>query len=103
MRHLVFASLLFVGLTLVPAVRAEHQTAPPASVSPAQTGQTPQTPPLTFRVETNYVEADALVTDAAGKFVSGLSRDDFEVLEDGKPQDVSVFSLVQIPIEHADP
>lgn len=103
MRHLVFASLLLVGLTLVPAVRAQQKAVPPASVTPVPAGQAPQTPPLTFRVETNYVEADALVTDAGGKFVPDLSRGDFEVLEDGKPQDVSVFSLVQIPIEHADP
>jgi VWFA-related protein len=102
MRHLVFASLLFAGLSLVPVARAQQAAAPPAGAQ-APTGQAPQTPPLTFRIETNYVEADVLVTDAAGKFVPSLNHDDFDVLEDGKPQNVSVFSLVDIPIEHADP
>ena len=102
MRHLVFRSFLVAGLTLVPVVRAQQAAAPPQA-APAQTAQTPQTPPLTFRVETNYVEADALVTDTGGKFVRDLTRADFDVLEDGKPQDVSVFSIVDIPIEHADP
>src|SRR5581483_3494470 len=43
--------------------------------------QTPGTP--TFRSSVNYVDVDVTVTDAQGRFVGDLSRDDFEVLEDG--------------------
>ena len=68
--------------------------------SPSQPPQ--QQPPPTFRVEVNYVEVDATVTDAAGKPVSDLTVDDFEVLEDGKPQKLTTFSLVNIPIERAE-
>jgi VWFA-related protein len=50
----------------------------------------------------NYVEVDARVTDANGKAVSDLTAADFEVLEDGKPQKISTFSLVNIPIERAE-
>lgn len=58
-----------------------------------------QTPPsVTFQVEVNYVDVDAVVTDENGNFVSGLTRDDFEVLEDGKPQKVEMFSYVEIPV-----
>src|SRR5437868_7656526 len=60
-------------------------------------------PPVTFKVEVNYVEIDANVTDAQGKFVRALTKDDFQVLEDGKPQALTVFSMVDIPIERADP
>jgi VWFA-related protein len=59
-------------------------------------------PPVTFRVEVNYVEVDAFITDAAGKPVTDLTLNDFDVFEDGKPQKVSSFSLVNIPIERAE-
>ena len=57
---------------------------------------------MTFRTEVNYVEIDAIVTDGQGNFVRTLSKDDFEVLEDGKKQDLTVMSLVDIPIERPD-
>ncbi|HEY7502083.1 MAG TPA: VWA domain-containing protein [Vicinamibacterales bacterium] len=60
-------------------------------------------PPVTFKVEVNYVEIDAVVTDQQGNFVRNLTKDDFQVIEQGKPQTVSVFSLVDIPIEKFDP
>jgi len=59
----------------------------------------PQQPPITFRAEINYVEVDARVLDAQGKFIPGLTAADFQVLEDGKPQQVTAFSLVNIPVE----
>jgi VWFA-related protein len=62
-----------------------------------------QQPPVTFKVEINYVEIDAVVTDAQGNLVRGLTKDDFEVLEEGKPQSITAFSVVDIPIERADP
>lgn len=82
----VFACLLWAGL-------AAQQAAPQAP---------PETPPVTFRVEVNYVEVDALVTDGDGNVVSDLTAGDFEILEDGKPQKISTFSLVNLPIERAD-
>ena len=68
-----------------------------------QQAPAPQTepPPVTFRVEVDYVEVDALVADAQGNLVSDLRAEDFDVLEDGKPQKVTTFSLVNIPIERA--
>ena len=47
----------------------------------------------------NYVDVDVVVTDEQGQFVTGLTRDDFEVFEDGKPQKIDTFSLVEIPLE----
>ena len=75
----------------------------PAAAAGAQP-QAPsdQRPPVTFSVEVNYVEIDAIVTDAQGNFVRDLTKDDFEVVEEGKPQDLSVLSLVDIPIERPD-
>jgi VWFA-related protein len=60
-------------------------------------------PPITFKVEVNYVEIDANVTDAQGNFARNLTRDDFQVVEDGTPQALTAFSMVDIPIERTDP
>src|SRR5688572_3357644 len=66
-------------------------------------GQQPApSPGPSFRVEVNYVELDASVTDAQGNAVTTLTADDFEVLEDGRPQKVTAFSLVNLPIERAE-
>ena len=64
--------------------------------------QAGQQPPITFRAEVNYVEVDARVLDADGTFIATLQPDDFQVLEDGKPQKVTAFSLVNIPVERAE-
>jgi VWFA-related protein len=58
-----------------------------------------QIPPISFKTEVNYVEVDALVTDDRGNFARALTKDDFEVLEDGKPQKVELFTEVNIPVE----
>jgi len=53
----------------------------------------------TFQVSVNYVDVDVTVTDAQGNFVTGLTRDDFQLLEDGKPQKIDTFSFVELPVE----
>ncbi len=63
-------------------------------------GSAQQTP--TFRSGVEYVEVDAIVTDERGQFVRGLTKDDFQVLEDGKRQTVSDFTLIDIPVERFD-
>lgn len=60
-----------------------------------------QQPSVTFQVEVNYVDIDAVVTDERGHFVEGLSKDDFELFEDGSPQEISTFSVVDIPLPAA--
>ena len=70
---------------------------------PARGQQSPSNPPtVTFQTEVNYVDVDAIVTDALNNFVGNLTKDDFEVLEDGKPQKVDMFSTVDIPVKRPD-
>src|SRR3989475_13323703 len=71
----------------------QHPPAPP----PAPPPQGP-----TFKVRVDYVEVDIVVTDRQGNLVRDLKKDDFQVLEDGKAQSISAFSLVDIPVERAD-
>ena len=54
-------------------------------------------PPATFRSGTKTVSIYATVTEG-GRLVPGLAREDFEVLEDGKPQPLTVFSNEVLPI-----
>ena len=42
-----------------------------------------------------------MVTDGQGRVVTDLTQADFDVLEDGRPQKVAAFSLVNLPIERA--
>ena len=79
--------LLAGALAIVPALIA------------AQSAQRPQ---ATFRSEINYVEVDVVVTDAQGRFVPGLTADDFELLDAGKLQRIEAFHEINVPIEHAD-
>ena len=98
---LALASAVTTGAGQQPAA-PQTPGAPPAAGAPAPPEQPPEQPPLTFRVEVNYVEVDAVVTDAQGNTITNLTLDDFEVLEDGRPQKVTAFSLVDIPIERAE-
>lgn len=50
-----------------------------------------------FRTVVNYVEIDAVVVDSRGDIVRDLQPADFEVLEDGRPQQVTTFRLVGRP------
>jgi VWFA-related protein len=69
-----------------------------ALLSAGQQAQpSPQAP--TFKAQVEFVEVDALVTDQQGNFVRDLTKDDFQVFEDGKLQTISTFTLVDIPIE----
>jgi VWFA-related protein len=52
-------------------------------------------PPLTAHVDVNVVNVDVTVTDRSGKPVLDLTKDDFEIYEDGKLQKVTNFSIIQ--------
>jgi VWFA-related protein len=51
--------------------------------------QTP--PPVVVEVDVDVVSITAVVYDKAGRFVTGLGVGDVTVLEDGVPQDVTIF------------
>jgi VWFA-related protein len=72
----------------------------------APAGQAPSAPPAsqtpTFKLQVDFVEVDAIVTDARGNYVRDLKKEDFQVFEDGKPQAVTNFAPVDIPIERGE-
>lgn len=72
---------------------------PAGQTPPATTGTTPapqtEQPRPTFRTEANYVRVDAYVT-RDGQPVGDLSREDFELIEDGELQRIDQFEHVEI-------
>ena len=88
------------GLVLVTLIAAAVMSAEQGTGTPAQPPESTQ-PGVTFRAEVNYVEVDARVVDAQGAFVANLAQNDFQILEDGKPQQITVFSLLNLPVERA--
>ncbi|OLB29835.1 MAG: hypothetical protein DMG42_27590 [Acidobacteria bacterium] len=50
-----------------------------------------QEPATVIKVQVRLVEVYASIHDKKGHFVDGLSRENFEVLEDGKPQQIAAF------------
>jgi VWFA-related protein len=59
--------------------------------------QTPQTAPYSIRVNAPLVTLDVSVSDAAGRRVTNLQKEDFEILEDQKPQALQSFSPTDAP------
>src|SRR5262249_37539775 len=80
-RAIVTASLLLIPIT----TRSQEK---------------PEEPPR-FPATVELVTVDAVVVDAKGKAVSGLTKDDFTVLENGVPQAVTRFEAVVLPSEPA--
>ena len=76
-REIILASLLGA---LAPVVRAQE---PP---------QQPEGPVTTLKLTTNLVAVQAVVLDNRGEPVRGLSKDDFALRQDGKPQEIRYFS-----------
>lgn len=74
------------------------QGQPSGQTNAAPNGQTPDGQPQqpVFRTELNFVRVDAIVTDRDGKPVTDLKETDFEVFEDGKPQKIETFKLIQV-------
>jgi VWFA-related protein len=73
--------------------------APPPPSLPSWPAPDEDLPAVVFRAEANYVEVDVSVTDDQGDFVRGLTRDDFEIYEEGLRQEIATFAEIVIPIE----
>ncbi|MEI6668008.1 MAG: VWA domain-containing protein [Acidobacteriota bacterium] len=83
-----------------PAQKAQSQ--PPAP----QPAASQPAPGQVFRGGVNVVRVDIIVTDRQGNAVTDLTQADFAVLEDGKPQSIDLFRLVNsdgTPAPGADP
>ncbi len=67
-------------------------------VLPAQRLDGRQDPRSRFKTAVELVNVNVTVTNASGRFVRGLTRDDFVVYEDGVVQPISYFSNERVPV-----
>lgn len=69
-------------------------TAQGAPAQGAGTQQASGSQQPTFRVAIDYVTMDAIVRNEQGQFVADLTKDDFEIYEDGVLQEIQSMTLV---------
>jgi hypothetical protein len=77
-----------------------ERTASQASVPRSATSHEQRS---TFKVGTNEVEVDLVVTDSRGHAVRGLSAADFKIQEDGRPQKIRYFHEFATVAKEASP
>jgi VWFA-related protein len=76
-----FIGLVVTGLTYGQQVDPESRLTPPIADN-------------RIKVVVEVVSVDAIVTDKAGRHVKDLGMSDFEVYQDGEPQEITNFSYV---------
>lgn len=77
---------LGAGLSSGPLLRAQ----PPLATSPARRPN--------FRTAVKLTTVTATVTDADGRLVRDLPRDQFDVFEDGESQPITLFTSDRVPV-----
>ena len=65
-----------------------------AAVSPAAQSQEG----FKFKSGVELVNVNATVSDPSGRFVPGLTKDDFIVYDDGRQQEITQFSNERVPV-----
>jgi VWFA-related protein len=90
--HLLFFSLTFVCTLAFAQQQASPPAAqpPPAQAPPAQAPDDQSDTPI--RVIVEEVNIPFIVTDNRNHLITDLTQEDFEVLEDGKSQEITNFS-----------
>src|ERR1039458_4505931 len=84
----IFSAARLALTLLAVALPAAAQTEKPTALTPDATP--------TLKIQSNLVAVSAIVRDAAGKPVSGLTRADFLLKQDGKPQPITYFSQASL-------
>ena len=89
----VLATVLTAPMVL--GVKAQDKPAQPAAPPPADPAADQAQTPI-FRADINFVRVDVIVNDRQGNLVHDLKQEDFEVTEDGKPQTIQTFKLINV-------
>lgn len=91
---MVLRVVLIICLVLSNLVAASAQQTAPPPPPPSTPQKTPDIDSQdVVRITTNLVQIDAVVTKD-GKIFTDLEPEDFEILEDGKPQTITNFSYI---------
>jgi VWFA-related protein len=88
---------LLAGAAAGPAAAIQAPAPPPsAAASPAPVPASPA-PDASFPSQVDVVTVDVVVTDKKGQPVTGLTRSDFQVVEEDAAQNITSFEAVQLP------
>jgi VWFA-related protein len=89
--------VLFILPAILPAALSATLLAQEAAPRTATPAADAQASPPSFTTEVEQVVVDVVVTDKKGTPVSGLTRDDMIVTEDGIPQKIVSFDAIALP------
>ena len=67
-----------------------------AALVSTQSSPVPQGGGPTFRTGVNIVRVDVIVADDDGKPITDLAKEEFEIIEDGRPQTIELFRQIRI-------
>jgi len=81
--------LLLSAVAFATPLLQVQEPPPPAAAPSAQTSE----PEFKLRVQKNVVVVRVVVRDSKGRTVGGLRREDFRILDNGKPQEIGSFSV----------
>jgi len=74
-----------------PARQSGKPVPRPPDAQKQPSASTEEQPSTTFRINVKLVNVFTTITDASGAPVPSLKQEDFQVFEDGKPQQIAVF------------
>jgi VWFA-related protein len=89
--------LLFLAFQASAPAQGPAQPTPPAQQAPPPQQSQTQQPNYSIAVTVPVVNVDAVVTDNDGNYVGGLKKENFRILEDGAPQEITNFSTGDAP------
>jgi len=84
-----------VGPYAIPKKKTDDAPPPPPPVTPKKIEDIPD---YSLKVNVPLVNVDVLVTSKDGQFIPGLKQENFRIMEDGVPQQVTHFGVSQAPI-----
>src|SRR5512146_1206825 len=83
----IWAAPFAIGVLGLAVCAAEQKAAPPKAVPQEQEGE-----PTRIQVDVTRVNMLFTVTDKRGRFVTDLTKGDFEIIESKKPQNILEFN-----------
>jgi VWFA-related protein len=88
--QLITSTLIFAGILLLASTNLQSALAPQAAIGP-------QPPQPVFKAESELVVLHVSVRDRSGRYITGLEREAFTVIDDGQPQHIAMFSGDEVP------
>jgi VWFA-related protein len=80
------------------AIPKKTENTPPPPPPPVTPKRVEGMPDYSLKVNVPLVNVDVMVTTKSGQFVPGLHKENFRIMEDGVPQQISNFNVTQAPI-----